>query len=158
MQMVQYLYRRCTAAKWLEQIEDDEGFLGMERYVGVVLKHTDDSFVSEPRDIDERVIRFAKHLGCNVAFTMSSEMIPAILQQISPLQTELTIKGTNLRVPVCPSLDEAVSGRYEIEKEAYICILRKEKVAFLWSDSVEGILNHGTYVEDMLLGQVNKFY
>lgn len=86
---------------------------------------------------------------------MSSEITKALLDQISPFQTELHVQPRGLKLQIVHSLAALASGETAVTKKSYMCILREEKVVLLWNESVEGILAHGTDVEGFLVGIVS---
>ena len=86
---------------------------------------------------------------------MSSELTVALIDQISPFQTEIQVHPRGIKIIIAQSLAELVSGHTKVSKKSYVCILREEKVVLVWNDSVEGILTHGTDVEGILVGIVS---
>lgn len=151
---MKYLHRRCAAAKWLQLVEDEDGMIN-ETWTGVAVRLPDGRYITEPRNLDHNFYRILEFLSCKAAFTMSSEITSALIDQISPFQTEIQIRGRGLKIPVVQSFAELASGTTTIAKRAYMCILREERVVLLWNDSVEGILTHGTDVEGILVGIVS---
>jgi hypothetical protein len=93
--------------------------------------------------------------NCKAAFTMSSEITKALLNQISPLQAELQVQSRGLKIQIVQSLADLALGATPVTKKSYMCILREEKVVLLWNESVEGILTHGADVEGLLVGIVS---
>ena len=65
---------------------------------------------------------------------MSSDITTALIDQIGPLQTELQLHPRGIKVNVIQSLGELVSGRANVSRKSYVCVLREEKVALVWSD------------------------
>ena len=85
---------------------------------------------------------------------MSSEITESLFAQITPFQTDLQI-GPRIRIPVVQSLDSIIQGYVELNEKAFVCLLRDERIAMLWSDSVEGIISHAADVEDKLMDHVS---
>lgn len=86
---------------------------------------------------------------------MSSEITSALIDQISPFQTEIQVQPRGIKINIVRSLAHLASGKTQVTKKAYMCILREERVVLVWNDSVEGILTHGADVEGLLVGIVN---
>ena len=86
---------------------------------------------------------------------MSSEITENLFAQVSPFQADLHL-GPRVKVPVIQSLDAFIDGTEEIDRKAYACLLREERIVMLWSDSVEGILAHAADVEDKLMAHVSS--
>ena len=153
--MVKFLYRRCFQSKWFEPAEEDIGIADAgPPHLGVFLKRPDGIYTAEPMFINQDLVRAVERLGVTVAFTMSSEITHALLNQVTPFQTELSLDPRGFILPIVNSVKDLGSRMSPVTKEAYICLCRNEKMVLVWGDSVEGILAHGTDVETRLLGLV----
>jgi hypothetical protein len=126
-----------------------------EAWTGVAVRLPDGNYTTEPQNMDRDFYRVLQSFNCKAAFTMSSEITAALIDQISPFQTELQIQPRGLKIQIVQSLAELASGTTAVTKKSYMCILREERVVLLWNDSVEGILTHGTDVEGILVGIVS---
>jgi hypothetical protein len=127
-----------------------------ESWIGVAVRLPDRNYTTEPQNMDRSFYRVLQSFNCKAAFTMSSEITSALIDQISPLQTDLQVHPRGLKIPIVQSLAELASGTAAVTKKSYMCILREERVVLLWNDSVEGILTHGTDVEGILVGIVSR--
>ena len=154
--MVKYLHRRCASAKWLQPTEDEDGIAIVSSWIGVAVRLPDGNYTTEPANMDQNLYAVLRHLNCKCAFTMSSEITSALIDQISPFQTEIQIHPRGLKINIVQSLGELALGSTNVSKKSYMCILREEKVVLVWNDSVEGILTHGTDVEGILVGIVSS--
>lgn len=153
--MVRFLYRRCQQAKWLEPPEDEYGIIdGGTSNLGVLLRRKDGVYTGEPMFLNEDLVRAAERLSLPVAFTMSSEITQALLNQITPFQTEVSLDPRGFVLPIVNSVKDLATGRSNVTREAYVCLCRNERMVFVWGDSVQGILPHATDVETKLLGLV----
>lgn len=153
--MVKYLYRRCLQSKWLELSEEDYGnFNGETSRLGVMLKRPDGIYTAEPMFMNHDVVSAVERLGVSVAFTMSSEIMHALLQQITPFQTELSMGPGGFILHIVNSVKDVGLEKSAVTKDAYVCLCRAEKFVLVWGNSVQGILTHGTDVETKLLGLV----
>lgn len=135
-------------------MEDDGGFVNESTWIGVAVRLPDGNFTTEPPNADGAFYKVLANLQSKVAFTMSSEITSALIDQISPFQTEVQVQPRGIKIPVVSSLAELASGKTTVTKSSYMCILRAEKMVLVWNDSVEGILTHGTDVESILVGIV----
>jgi hypothetical protein len=155
--MVKFLFRRCLQSNWLEPAEEDIGVVDAgPPNLGVMLRRPDGIYTAEPMFINQDVVKAVERLGVAVAFTMSSEITHALLQQITPFQTELTLDPRGFTLPIVNSAKDLTSRTSPITKDAYICLCRSEKLVLVWGDSVKGILAHGTDIETRLLGLVRN--
>ncbi len=153
--MVKYLYRKCLQSKWLELSEEDYGSSdGGASNLGVILRRPDGIYTAEPMFITQNIVKAVERLGVSTAFTMSSEITHALLQQITPFQSELSLDPRGLVLPIVDSVKDLGSSMSTVTKEAYMCLCRNERFVLLWSDSVQGILAHGNDVETKFLGSV----
>ncbi|KAF4631583.1 hypothetical protein G7Y89_g6539 [Cudoniella acicularis] len=151
--VVKYLHRRCVSAKWLVAHDDDFDTPG-DSWVGVALRLPDGSYLAEPANPNPEFSQVLQTLGCKVAFTMSSEITAALIDQISPFQNEIQVQPRGVKIVIAQNLAEIVSGNSQVSKRSYICILREERAVLVWNDSVEGILTHGADVEGILVGLI----
>ncbi|CZR53718.1 uncharacterized protein PAC_03598 [Phialocephala subalpina] len=150
--VAKYLYRRCAAAKWLQPPEDEDGMLDESSWLGVAVRLPDGNFSTEPPTADHDLYRVLQSLNCKCAFTMSSEITSALLDQIGPFQTELNVGARGLKINVVQSLRHLASGKSVVTRKSYVCVLREERMVLVWNDSVEGILTHGADIEGILVG------
>lgn len=153
--MVKFLYRKCTQAKWLEPAEDEFGVIdGGASNLGVMLRRSDGLYTAEPMFLNQDLVSAVEKLGVAVAFTMCSEITNALLQQITPFQTEFSLDPRGFVLPIVNSVKDIVTGKSVVTKEAYVCLCRQERFVLVWGDTVPGILAHGSDIETRLLGLV----
>ncbi|KAF2192282.1 hypothetical protein K469DRAFT_553114 [Zopfia rhizophila CBS 207.26] len=153
--MVKFLYRRCSQAKWLEPPEDEYGIIdGGAANLGVLLRRTDGMYTAEPLFLNQDLVGAVERLGVAVAFTMSSEITHALLQQLTPFQTEFSLDPRGFVLPVVNSVRDVTTGKSAISRDSYVCLCRQERMVLVWGDTVPGILAHGTDIETRLLGLV----
>ncbi|KAF2643362.1 hypothetical protein P280DRAFT_250925 [Massarina eburnea CBS 473.64] len=153
--MVKFLHRRCSQSKWLQPPEDEYGVVdGGVANLGVLLRRPDGIFTAEPLFLNPDLVGAVERLNVAVAFTMSSEITFALLQQITPFQTEFSLDPRGFVLPVANSVKDIATGKSSVAHDAYICLCRQERMVLVWGDTVPGILAHGTDVETKLLGLV----
>lgn len=153
--MVKFLHRRCLQAKWLEPPEDEYGVVdGGATNLGVLLRRPDGIYTAEPLFLNPDLVSAVEKLNVTVAFTMSSEITFALLQQVTPFQTELSLDPRGFVLPVANSVKDIVSGKSSVTRDNYVCLCRQERMVLVWGDTVPGILAHGTDIETRLLGLV----
>lgn len=124
-------------------------------WVGVAVRLSDGSYTTEPPNEDHDLHRVLQLLNCKVAFTMSSDITASLMDQISPFQAELYINPSIIKIEIVGSLAELATGLTNVSRKSYVCIMRQERLALVWNDSVEGILSHGNEVERLLIGIVS---
>jgi hypothetical protein len=153
--MAKYLYRKCQQSKWFEEIEvEDQISDSGATTLGVVLKRPDGTYATEPASLSSSVVSVVDGLGAAVAFTMSSEITHALLQQLSPFQSELALDPRGLMLPIVSSLEDISSATSGVKKDSYICLCRQQKIVLVWGHSAQSILAHGSEVEGRLLSLV----
>lgn len=155
LQMVKFLYRRCSQAKWLEPPEDEFGIVdGGAANLGVLLRRPDGVYTAEPLFLNPDLVSAIEKLSVTVAFTMSSEITHALLQQVTPFQTELSLDPRGFVLPIVSSVKDIATGKAPVSRDSYVCLCRQEGMVLVWGDTVPGILAHGTDIETRLLGLV----
>jgi hypothetical protein len=153
--MVKFLHRRCSQAKWLEPPQDEYGIIdGGVASLGVLLKRNDGIYTAEPLFLNQALVHAVERLDVEVAFTMSSEITHALMQQITPFQTELSLDPRGFVLPIVNSVEDVATGKSSVTAKSYVCLCRQERMVLVWGDSVPGILAHGTDIETRLLGLV----
>lgn len=153
--MVKFLHKRCSQAKWLEPPEDEFGLIdGGAANLGVLLRRSDGIYTAEPMFVNRDLVAAVERLGVTVAFTMSSEITHALLQQVTPLQTEFTLDPRGFVLPIVSSIKDIAEGKCTVTRDAYVCLCKQERLVLVWGDTVPGILAHGTDIETRLLGLV----
>ncbi|KAK6596305.1 glycosyltransferase family 2 protein [Botrytis cinerea] len=152
--VAKYLQRRCSAAKWLQPIEEENGTINESSWVGVAMRLPDGSYYTEPPNVDNNFYTVMQYLGCKVAFTMSSDITAALMDQIGPFQTEVQVHPRGIRLPIVQNLSELAYGGTGVSKKSYLCVLREERLVLIWNESVESIMTHGADVEGILVGLI----
>lgn len=138
----------------MTHIEDDDDIADEFPWLGVAVRLPDGNYATEPPTIDPRFYQVLQMLNSKVVFTMSSEITAALLDQISPFQTEIQVNSRGIKIPIISSLADLAAGSSRVSKKSYMCVVRTERVVLVWNDSVEGILTHGTDVESILVAMV----
>jgi hypothetical protein len=82
-------------------------------------------------------VRAVERLGVAVAFTMSSEITHALMQQVTPFQTEISLHPQGFVLPIVNSVHDIATGK--ISRDAYVCLCRQERMVLVWGDTVPGI-------------------
>ncbi|KAH7126787.1 glycosyl transferase family group 2-domain-containing protein [Dendryphion nanum] len=149
--MVKFLHKRCSQAKWLDQPQGDFGY--DETNLGVLLRKPDNLYTTEPPNLNQDLTVAVEKLNPTVAFTMSSDITQALLQQLTPLQTELALDPRGFILPIVNSLKDIIFDKRPL-RDSYVCLCRSEQLVLLWGDSIQSILAHGTDIETRLLGLV----
>lgn len=124
-------------------------------WIGVAVRLPDGNYSTEPATADHNLYKVLQSFNCKCAFTMSSEITSALLDQIGPFQTELSVAPRGIKINIVQSLQHLASGKSVVTRKSYVCILREERMVLVWNDSVEGILTHGADVEGILVGIVS---
>ncbi len=134
--------------------EDGEKSILTSSWIGVAVRLPDGNYITEPPCVDQEWNTVLQSLHGKVAFTMSSDITQVLIDHFTPFQTEVQVHPRGLKVPIVPSLSELAAGNTQVTRKSYMSIVRQEKIALIWSDSVEGILTHGGDVESILVGLV----
>lgn len=151
------MYKQVAANQWLDPPRDEDGTPDPELVAtrGVVIRREDGSFVTHPQTLNEEVVKATLKLDAPIAFTMSSEIIAALLSQISPEQTQLGDPQSGTTVPIVDSIEQISSGNATVTRDRLICLCKREQFVLVWGDTVENIVTQGTDVEKWLVGLVS---
>ena len=157
--MVKYLHKRCIQHKWLEPPseelnEDSLPNVSSTSCLGVMLRRSPGSYTCEPPNISSELLKAVQRLGQLVAFTMSSGITEALFQQITPLQTEVSLDPLGTVLPIVNSFSDIYTGKSSVSQDAFMCACRQERLVLIWGDSAQGLIAHGTDVESKLVGFV----
>jgi hypothetical protein len=110
------------------------------------------NYATEPAAVDAQSPKDLSMFNASVGLTMSSEITKSLVAQVSTFQADLQL-GPRIRIPITQPLASRLDGHVELEEKSYVCVLRDERIAMLWSDSVEGIISNAADVEDKLIPQ-----
>lgn len=139
----------------MEPPEDEYGIIdGGAANLGVLLRRSDGIYTAEPMFLSQDLVSAVERLGVAVAFTMSSEITTALLQQITPFQKEISLDPRGFVLPIVDSVKDIATARSSIASNSYVCLCKQEQMVLVWGNTVPGILAHGTDIETRLLGLV----
>jgi hypothetical protein len=150
-QMVRYVHKQCQSSGWLSTHESPDPSV-----LGVVIRLANSQHVVHPPDISPTTIEAIEGIDAAVGFTMSSEITAALFRQMSPYQTEIMVHAHGLKIPIVESFEDVVhlaNSTNGIRGSA--CIMRKEKVILVWSNTVQNLLPHGAEIEKLLVDTVS---
>lgn len=148
--MAKYLSRRATLLGFFDETEDQSGSNAMPQ-TGLAIKTPESDFIFQPSDVSPLFALAAARIDSKAVLSMASDVIPNIVDSLQPDQKSIYIESTGLMVPILPSF-EAVNA--ELAATAKACILVKERVMLVWSNTPKTIVNAAHDVETQLLGMV----
>jgi len=156
-QMVKYLFRKGTEYGWFEPSDgelDDSTTGARPADRGVVLRRPDGEYTVEPMFLHPDLVCAVDFLRATVAIAMASDITHSLLEQITPLQTEITLDPRGLILPIVNSVRNIASGESAVGKDSYMCLCREEQFLLLWSDTAQSIISHGQEIEARLLSVI----
>ncbi|OCK77120.1 hypothetical protein K432DRAFT_418823 [Lepidopterella palustris CBS 459.81] len=151
--MAKFIHRRVLDKGWLKL--DESMKEASCDYLGVVMQVEDGEsvkYISEPENISSDLRIACERLSLPVAFTMSSEICAPIFNRLSEEDTEITLTPYNTIVPVVKSLSDLAKNDTGVKRRDFMCLIRQEKIALVWSHTVENIMAQGADVESKLMG------
>jgi hypothetical protein len=99
-------------------------------------------------------VKAVERLNTTVAFTMSSDLVWSLDEQLTPLQTELGLRpGTVL--PIAKSVRDIGTYRCTAKKDNFLCYCREENFVLVWGEFTPNILAHGNDVETAIMSAVS---
>jgi len=123
--------------------------------LGVMIKLVDDQHSIHPPTLHPTVLEAMSLLDIAIAFTMSSEITSTLFRHMSPYQTEILVQPQGIKIPIVESMEDVIYLASTKKMRGASCIVRKERLVLVWSNSVENILPHGAELEKLLLETVS---
>lgn len=150
MQMVKYMHRQCESSGWLnsQQCPDPSA-------VGVMIRRALDQHSIHPPTLNQMMIETIQSIDCGIAFTLTSEITATFFRQMSPFQTEISVQPQNIKIPIVETLEDLIYLATTKRLAGTVCVVRKERIILVWSESVESISPHGAEVERLILETVS---
>lgn len=118
----------------------------------VAVKTADDDYVFQPTEVNPLLALAIARIDNNAVMSMSSEVLPSIIDSIQPGQRQLVIEATGMKIPIVQSLEEVHSSLTMVSRA---CIVVRERVMLVWSNDPRTIVNSGHDIETQLLGLVS---
>jgi hypothetical protein len=148
--MGRYIHKQCESTGWLNHHEcPDPSMLG----VMIKLGHNQHSI--HPSTLHPMTILAINFIDAAIAFTMASEVTSTFFRQMSPYQSEILVQPQGIRIPVFESLEDVMQLDSNSLIRDYSCIVRRERIVLVWSNTVDNVLPHGSEVEKLLLETVS---
>jgi len=148
--MGRYMHKQCESTGWLNHHEcPDPSMLG----VMIKLGHNQHSI--HPSTLHPMTILAINVIDAAIAFTMASEVTSTLFRQMSPYQSEILVQPQGIRIPIFESLEDVMQLDSKILIGDYSCIVRRERIVLVWSNTVDNVLPHGSEVEKLLLETVS---
>jgi hypothetical protein len=145
--MINYIYGRVSSHKWLPDPRS-----GQPR--GVLLRKGRGTYICEPEAIDSTLLGAVQTMNVEVAFTMATETVQAILNVLTPGQTEIFLgNGSQLQI-----IDSLANISTSTKKLQYAALIREEQLMLVWHDDLERIMSHAARLEDKLLALVSNYH
>lgn len=148
--MATFLFNRCRRAQWLG---GQDRRRNSEQQLGVVLRKTDGTSIFRPETLSSTVRDAVDRLAAPVAITMSSDITEALLQILTPFQTDIQLSSA-LTLPVVQSVVDIALPTSGVTSNTFACVCRRESMLLLWSSSVQTIMDHAADVEMKLLSML----
>ncbi|KAL5327520.1 hypothetical protein ACEPPN_005219 [Leptodophora sp. 'Broadleaf-Isolate-01'] len=146
-QMSQAISQRATLLRWFDAPDVKFAAQGHSPTC-VAIKGTESEYIFEPANVHPALSKSILALDESAVLTMSSQITSGVIGMLNPQQKSLVVDQNGHRLPILPSLDEVTSA---ISYSARACIVRKEQLVLVWSDSPETILDVSHDVEKQLL-------
>jgi len=125
--------------------------------VGVMMKLAYNQHAIHPSTLHPMAVEAINSIDAAIAFTMASEITATLFRQMSPYQSEIVVQPQGIRIPIVESFGDITRLASTDQIRGSSCIVRKERIILVWSNSVENILPHGAELEMLLLETVSPF-
>lgn len=145
--MINYIYGRVSSHKWLPDPRSSQPR-------GVLLRKGRGTYICEPEAIDRTLLGAVQTMNVEVAFTMATETVQAILDALTPGQTEIFLgNGSQLQI-----IDSLANISTSTKKLQYAALIREEQLMLVWHDDLDRIMSHAAKLEDKLLALVSNYH
>jgi hypothetical protein len=145
--MVKFLYGRVAGNLWLKSTDGRQA----QEKTGVLLRKSRSNYVTAPLNISPELLAAVRKINVEVAFTMQTDTIDAVLGSLEPYQSELRLpNGSQLQI--VESFGDLMST--SIKKFQYACLIVQEGLLLVWHDDIQQILPHASLLEEKLLSLV----
>lgn len=142
--MIKYIYGRVSSHQWVPDAQSGQP-------CGVLLRKSRGNYISEPEVVDSTLLGAVQTMNVEVAFTMATDTVNAILTSLQPGQTEIFLgNGSQLQI-----IDSLASISTSTKKLQYAALIREEQLMLVWHDDLDRIMNHAAKLEDKLLALVS---
>lgn len=149
--MAKYVSRRATLLGFFDDPEDQSLASGFSETC-IAVKASEDNYVFQPSDVNPLLALAVARIDRKAVLSMTSEVIPTIIDSIQPDQTQFYIEATGTPISIVASLEEI---RPDVAANSKACIVLKERVMLVWSNNPKKIVNQAHDVETQLFNVVN---
>ena len=118
----------------------------------MLLRKARGQYITAPVNVNPLLLSVIKKLNVEVAFTMRTDAIDAIVATLEDFQTDILLTDGS-QVQVLDSLQEILTSH--IKKFQYAALIRSEKMLLVWHDDLQQILPHALQIEDKMLSLVS---
>ncbi|KAF4469506.1 hypothetical protein FALBO_3597 [Fusarium albosuccineum] len=146
--VAKYVSRRATLLGFFEDPEGQSLANGFSETC-VAVKSPEDKYIFQPSDINPLLALAIARIDTKAVLSMSSEVIPTIIDSIQPDQKHLYIEATGARIFIASSLEDI---RPDLIANSKACIVVRERVMLVWSNNPRTIVNVAHDVETQILG------
>jgi hypothetical protein len=151
--MVRYMHKQCESSGWLNSQQCPDPSV-----VGVMIRRASDQQTIHPPSLNPMTIETIHSIDCGIAFTLTSEITATFFRQMSPFQSEISVQPQNIKIPIVETFEDLIYLATTKRLTGTVCVVRKERIILVWSESIESILPHGAEVERLLLETVSFFF
>jgi hypothetical protein len=145
--MVKFLYGRVAGNMWLKPTNGRQP----HDKTGLLLRQSRDNYVTAPVNIAPDLLAGVRKMNVEVAFTMQTDTVDAVLALLEPYQSELRLPGGS-QLQVVGSLSEIMTTT--MKKFQYASLVVEERLLLVWHDDLQLILPHAAALEEKLLSLV----
>jgi hypothetical protein len=164
--MVNYLHGRISSQRWFDVNKEPSPYTSISgtptsnidrtSCQGVLLRTSRGQYITQPKNLEPRLLATVQRLNVEVAFTMCTDLTELIFSGIGPNQTEFVLPHDGTQYQILESFEEmSKATSNKIKRFQYTCFVRRERALLLWHDDVEQILIHGEKLERELLTVVS---
>jgi hypothetical protein len=117
----------------------------------VLVRKARGQYITTPGTVHPLLLSAVQKLNVEVAFTMRTDTVDAILETLQPFQTDILLTDGS-QVQVVESLQDILTVK--VKKLQYAAVVRREEMLLVWHDDLQQILPHAAKTEEKLLSLV----
>lgn len=142
--------RRANLKRWFDAPDGQNIAQGYSRTC-IALKAGNSGYIFEPTNVNPTLVDAVLELDEVAVMTMSSHITSGVLELINPYQKSLTTEQKGHRLPIVTSLSDVTSDMAHFSRA---CIIKKEQLILIWSDSPDTLMDVGSDIEMQLFNLV----
>jgi hypothetical protein len=148
-----YLYKKCDQQRLFEP-DSSTGDASPSNCLGVVVRSDDGSYASEPSDLDPAIVAAVEYLQQNVAVTIRSGTVSALLEQTVNISGEITLSRSAPPIQLVNHAGQIVNFPVASHPDGVMFLCKRERVLLLCAEDSQDLLQFCGELEDLIVAHL----